>query len=457
MSGTSLINAIVGEYRIIDRIGAGGMGEVYKAAHSKIGRLAAIKFLHSSVAGAQFVERFLNEARIQASLQHPNIATLYDFLEYNRQPCIIMEYIEGQTLSEYIRSRGCLPVAETLRLFHDIVDAISYIHNQGIIHRDIKSSNVKITPSGQIKLLDFGIAKSGGSPSLTMTGGFVGTLQYISPEQFTGGIADQRADIWALGVLLYEMVTCHMPFDAPSIGGLYQQINAAVYQPPSIYVAQAPREIESVIARCLRKNPDERYQSGWQLLQDVNRLLARPSSPASEAPTIVTPPAPAPAPYQYQNPHQYQNPQTVGNAAYPTHPSGGMATASPSPPAKSKAKIVLISSVAAGVLAIGSAGVYMMSGNGGTQPTANNISRNTNTRSSGLSVASQTYTIELSDGRAEVFKDGQKIGATPYKFEGKPGEHMDFMLKREGFNDKPVRIMLGANQKVFTYTMDKKY
>jgi len=453
MSGASLINATVGEYRIVERIGAGGMGEVYKAAHSKIGRVAAIKFLHSSVAGAQFVERFLNEARIQASLQHPNIATLYDFLEYNHQPCIIMEYIEGQTLSEYVRSRGCLPLMETLRIFRDIVDAISYIHNQGIIHRDIKSSNVKITPSGQIKLLDFGIAKSGGSPSLTMTGGFVGTLQYISPEQFTGGVADQRADIWALGVLLYEMVTCRMPFDSPSIGGLYQQINAATYQPPSLFVAQAPREIESVIARCLRKNPDERYQSGWQLLQDVNRLLAPPAPAASEAPTVwAAPPAPAPPPYQ--NPH-YQNPQTVPNVAYPTYPSGPVVTTTPSAPVQSKSKIGLISGIIAAVLVAGSAGAYFLISDGGTQPVNNTAQYNSNLRRGGSTVSSINYTIELSEGKAEVYKDGQRLGITPYRFEGKPGEQMDFLLRRDGYRDKSVRLMLGANQKVFTYTMER--
>src|SRR5215210_2223171 len=191
MDRTTLINAIIGEYRLVDKLGEGGMGEVYRAVHSKIGRPAAVKVLSQASHGPEFIERFLNEARIQASLQHTNIVTLYDFLEFKGQPCIIMEYIEGQTLTECIREEvGGLALPDALRIFRALAEALHYVHQQGIIHRDIKSNNIRITPSGQVKLLDFGIAKSGSSPALTVTGAFIGTLQYLSPEQMQGGITD---------------------------------------------------------------------------------------------------------------------------------------------------------------------------------------------------------------------------------------------------------------------------
>src|SRR5262249_7793392 len=159
-----------------------------------------------------FLERFYNEARIQAQLLHPNIAVLYDFLEYNGQPLIIMEYIDGQTLSERIATMGCLPLPEALSIFQAVVGAIDYIHCHVVVHGDIKSNNIKIDPSGTVKLLDFGIAKSETTPNMTVTGGIIGTLEYLSPEQFKGGIADMRSDIWALGVLFYEMLSGRVPF-----------------------------------------------------------------------------------------------------------------------------------------------------------------------------------------------------------------------------------------------------
>src|SRR5215475_10151165 len=247
MSATSYINTAIGEYRIVAKLGEGGMGEVYRAVHSKIGRHAAVKLLHRSAVGPEYLQRFLNEARIQANLHHPNIATLYDFCEVDGRPCIIMEYIEGQTLADRIRLRGPLDRLDSLAIFRAVVDALGYIHSQGIIHRDIKSTNVRITTQGIVKLLDFGIAKSGASPALTMTGAVIGTLQYMSPEQFAGSGGDERSDIWSLGVLLYEMTTGRMPFESDSIGGLYQQISGGCYRQPSIWNAQMPRELEPVI------------------------------------------------------------------------------------------------------------------------------------------------------------------------------------------------------------------
>ncbi|HYY96286.1 MAG TPA: serine/threonine-protein kinase, partial [Pyrinomonadaceae bacterium] len=175
MNRTFDTNQSIGEYRIVDFIGAGGMGEVYRAMHSKIGRVAAVKVLTQTDQASDFVERFFNEARIQASLQHPNIATLYDFCEVAGQPCIIMEYVDGQTISERVAAYRAAsgappPLSETVYIFGRVVEAIEYVHRHGIIHRDIKSNNIKVSSDGQVKLLDFGIAKGQASPGLTQVG-----------------------------------------------------------------------------------------------------------------------------------------------------------------------------------------------------------------------------------------------------------------------------------------------
>ncbi len=273
-------NQSVGEYRIVDFLGAGGMGEVYRAMHQKIGRVAAVKVLTQATQSSGFVERFFNEARIQASLQHPNVATLYDFCEVQGQPCIIMEYVDGQTISERIDAyRAPLPLSETVYVFEKVCEAIDYIHRHGVIHRDIKSNNIKISSQGQVKLLDFGIAKGQGSQQLTQAGSIIGTIQYLAPELVRGGTADARGDIWALGVLLYEMVTGRTPFDADTIGDLCDRIDRAQYAPPAQLNPGVPREVAAIIARCLRKNPAERYASAGDLLAEARRLSGVVSRP----------------------------------------------------------------------------------------------------------------------------------------------------------------------------------
>src|SRR5215212_6603936 len=278
-------NQTVGEYRIVDFLGAGGMGEVYRALHSKIGRVAAVKVLTQATQSSGFVERFFNEARIQASLQHPNVATLYDFCEVQGQPCIIMEYVDGQTISERIAAFSApLPLSETVHVFEKVCEAIDYVHRHGVLHRDIKSNNIKISSEGKVKLLDFGIAKAQNTQQqLTQAGSVIGTLQYLAPELIRGGTADASGDIWALGVLLYETVTGRVPFDADTVGDLCDRIGRVEYTPPAQLNPGVPREVAAVIGHCLRKNPQERYRTAGELLADARKLSAAVSKPGVSA------------------------------------------------------------------------------------------------------------------------------------------------------------------------------
>jgi serine/threonine-protein kinase len=167
---------IVGDYKLIDHIGAGGMGEVYRAEHLRIGRIVAVKILKHVAPSSSATERFLNEARVHSSLSHPNIATLYEFFEKDNHVCIAMEFVDGQTLNDCITKKGKIDIDKTLPLFKQVLSAVHYIHQCNIIHRDIKSTNIKITSTNEIKLLDFGIAKAPFSAKLTSDGAFVGTL-----------------------------------------------------------------------------------------------------------------------------------------------------------------------------------------------------------------------------------------------------------------------------------------
>lgn len=425
-------NQSIGEYRIVDFLGAGGMGEVYRAMHSKIGRIAAVKVLTQATQSSGFVERFFNEARIQASLQHPNIATLYDFCEVAGQPCIIMEYIDGQAISERIAAYGALPLTETVYVFERVCEAIEYIHRHGVIHRDIKSNNIKISSQGQVKLLDFGIAKAQTSQQLTQVGSVIGTLQYLAPELIRGGTADERGDIWALGVLLYEMVTGRVPFEATTIGDLCDKIDRVSYAPPAQLNPTVPREVAQIIARCLKKNPSERYHSASELLADVRRLETVVSKPGLSS--------------------------TVSDAAteYVEAKSGG---ASKLPLAVGAVVgIVVLVAIAVALYAFaGSPDAPVASDNAANVKVANTakgLTSNAARPEASLDAQERVVRISINDGKADVYRGDEKIGTTPYPYRGKLGEHVALTLKRDGYKDEPVDFVVGE-KKEYMYDMKK--
>ena len=258
------------DYQLVEILGEGGMGQVYRAVHTQIGRVVAIKVLRDK--STRFMQRFFNEARIQAGLRHENIAALYDYFEFNGQPCIIMEYVDGQTVQERIQAHGRLDPQEAIAIFHQTAAAIAYLHEQKIIHRDIKPNNIKISSHGEVKLLDFGIAKDPASPQLTRYGSLIGTQGYLSPEQIQSKTVDVRSDVWSLGILFYEMLIGQLPFNAETPVDLAGKICTATYTSPSSLDPAIPYEVDAIIAKCLQKKPSHRYPSARQLLQEMERL-----------------------------------------------------------------------------------------------------------------------------------------------------------------------------------------
>jgi TolB-like protein/tRNA A-37 threonylcarbamoyl transferase component Bud32/Tfp pilus assembly protein PilF len=263
---------IAGKYRIIEEIGRGGMGVVYKAEDIKLKRRLALKFLPPHLMDSpELKERFLIEAQAAAALNHPNICVIHEVGESEERPYIAMEYVEGETLRDKVR-KGPLKSEEVLAIVGQVASGLAVAHKKGIIHRDIKSANIMVTDKGQAKVMDFGLAKFSGGSSLTKSQTTLGTVAYMSPEQARGGDMDHRTDIWSLGVVLYEMLSGKMPFQ-----GEHDQsvIHAIIHDEPESLKKALPDvapELEQIVGQALAKKPADRYQTMEDLLGDVEAV-----------------------------------------------------------------------------------------------------------------------------------------------------------------------------------------
>jgi len=246
-------------YELLEKLGGGGMGTVYRAHDHQAGRVVAVKFLSESLAGDPVLKRrFQREAQAAAALDHVNIGAIHGVEETeDGRLFIVMPYYEGGTLRSAI-AKGPLPVAEAIRCAAQVADGLAHAHAHGVIHRDIKPANLMFSGDGSLKILDFGIAKIAGE-KLTRTGLVLGTLAYMSPEQAAGGVLDHRTDLWALGVVLHEMLTGRPPFSAASIELLFRAVRFG--EPPAVRSLrpEASLEIEAVVSRLLQKEPSRRY------------------------------------------------------------------------------------------------------------------------------------------------------------------------------------------------------
>jgi serine/threonine protein kinase len=264
----------VGEYEIVSVLDHGGMASVFKVRHLISDRIEAMKVLLPDLAGRQeLAERFRREIKILASLDHPSIAALRTALSWENRLVMIMEYVEGITLEARI-ARGALPVHEAVTYTRQVLFALTYAHGRHIIHRDIKPSNIMLTQSGSIKLMDFGIARCGGDRTLTSTGTTLGSLYYMSPEQVKGEPADERSDLYSLGVTLYEMVTARKPFEAENNYSIMAAHVREQPKPPTTVRLDLPSGLNDIILRALAKHPSERFQSAYEFSEALKGFAA---------------------------------------------------------------------------------------------------------------------------------------------------------------------------------------
>lgn len=263
-------------YEILEKIGSGGMSDVYKAKCHKLNRFVAIKFLKPQYCSDKsFVANFKTEAQSAAALLHPNVVSVYDVNEFEGLYYIVMEYVDGITLKEYIEKNGRLPVKEATSISIQIAQGIEAAHNANIIHRDIKPQNILISREGKIKVTDFGIART--TTANTIGTDILGSVHYISPEQARGGNVDERSDIYSFGILFYEMVTGKLPFEGEttvSIALKHIQENVPLV---SDIVPQTPSSVVKIIEKCTQKKPERRYQKVSSLLSDLKTSLISPN------------------------------------------------------------------------------------------------------------------------------------------------------------------------------------
>ncbi|MDQ3821857.1 MAG: Stk1 family PASTA domain-containing Ser/Thr kinase [Actinomycetota bacterium] len=308
----TLINTLFdGRYRILRKLGAGGMANVYLAEDEDLGRRVAIKILNERHANDEsFVERFRREAKHAAGLSHPNIVSIYDRGEAEGTYYIAMEYLEGRSLKELIASRGPAPVSIAIEYVRQILAALRVSHRTGVIHRDIKPHNVLVDGEGRLKVTDFGIARAGPS-QMTEAGSIVGTAQYLSPEQAQGAPVSESSDLYSVGIVLYELLTGEVPFSGDSPVEIAMKHLSKVPATPSRLRPEIPHDLDLVVMRALAKDPEDRYQSADEMDADLARvarglhvspeteetataIIARPIAP----PTVVTPRRPPPPAYE---------------------------------------------------------------------------------------------------------------------------------------------------------------
>lgn len=270
-------------YEILERIGSGGMADVYKGKDHKLNRFVAVKVLKSDYRSDKvFIQKFLSEAQAAAGLMHPNVVNVYDVGQDRGLYYMVMELVEGITLKDYIEKKGRLSAKETISIAIQMVTGIQAAHNQHIIHRDIKPQNIIISNDGKVKVTDFGIARATTSTS-TISTNVMGSVHYTSPEQARGGIVDEKSDIYSAGITIYEMVTGHVPYDGDSTVTVALKHLQDDFPRPSDEVKNIPRSLENIILKCVQKSTARRYQNCQELITDLKRAMVNIDADASKA------------------------------------------------------------------------------------------------------------------------------------------------------------------------------
>ena len=454
MSAGLPVNSSIGPYRVIDYVGAGGMGTVYRVSHRATGRVAAAKVMSGGAVAPRSLERFHNEARILQALSHPSISEMYELLQVDGAPCLVMEYVDGETLEQLLRMRGPFPVTDAVRILASLADAVGYIHQRGVIHRDLKTNNVKIDSRGAVKLLDFGIATAEGAPRLTSTGNVVGTLMSLAPEQLRTGHAEPRSDIWALGVLFYELLTGRAPFEGGAPGFVGEKIMKGTYAPASSLRGDLPREVDRILSRCLRVRPVDRYATAEALLTDLRALASgeRSVTPISGvqllhgsgefARTIArewrvalsAAMATAAAAFLFwavSTPEPPKEPGRQGTIVTPRVPIERTSATTLGPGERIEPSVTPTAERSAGVP---------------TPPVAR--PRTPSAADVGRPVSRGSLIIRVVEGPADVYIDNVRVGTTPYTLEAPLHTEVQLLLRRPGCDElrRTVRLEEGMGE-----------
>ena len=396
MTGQFANGAIVSHYRLDELVGAGGMGEVYRATDMQTGRVVAVKIFGPAAVEARDLARFYHEAKIHRSLDHPNIVRVHELIDVHGRPGLVMEYVDGESLAARIARLGRLPPGEALEHLRDLAGALAYVHARDIVHRDVKPANVRLTSSGVLKLLDFGIAKSAYVHGLTKTGNVIGTPRYLSPEQLLGEPVTPASDVWALGVLLYEMVSGQVPFEGATVSELWKRIDSGRYAQPSQLVGASTSDeaatlagIDAIAAACLEREPGKRLASAQAVVERANAVLG---GGAARAMPTVAPTGRDP----------------IGTPRSRTSLSGSIEAVSRS------WRWLLIAAVA--VWLIVWIGLWMMRDDRDVAPGERAVEH-----------------IESTADPADVFVNGRRVGQTPMDYTGRTGVMITIELRKDGY------------------------
>jgi len=384
----------VAGYRLTEKIGSGGMGNVYKAINPTLSRQAAVKILHQEA----FAERFRNEAYIQSSINHPNIARLYEYAEVDNRLCIVMEYVDGETLSSLLHRKGKLTNEETENILRQIVPALAYLHKKEIIHRDIKPQNFKISADGTVKMLDFGIAKHKYSPKLTQMGFVVGTMEYIAPEQFDQK-EELKSDVWCLCVMTYELLTGYMPFEATNPAVLRVNIVKGSFTDPKLLVPVISEKLATIIEKGLKVNPVNRISAA-----EIECLLFDKKINFG---------------FDWWNKFSFQRPSK---------------------------KMIAITAAAMAILLV----VFILNRNKPEAAADDPVTK--------IIPATDKQTISINvpgiSNAVLISTDSERI-PLPYSISGNEGDKFEFVIRADGYQDKKVQVVITPRRNSFEYNLEK--
>src|SRR5262245_7974227 len=269
-----MVGSTIGKYRVVEQLGRGGMGTVYKAVDETLDRDVAIKMINAELLSPEALLRFRGEAVTLAKLNHPRIAAIHELARQDHDLLMVMEYVNGETCEKLLARTGPMPVARAVVLCDQILDALEHAHAAGIVHRDLKPGNVMVTGSGDVKVMDFGIARVAGSEHLTMEGYMMGTPAYMAPEQVRGEEVDRRMDLYSAAVMLYRLVTHRLPFEGDSAITLIHSPLTDPPTPPRQFRPDLPEWIDAILTRGLAKTPADRFQTAAEFRLALERGLA---------------------------------------------------------------------------------------------------------------------------------------------------------------------------------------